>query len=114
MSRFLKTCAATVLAMATLWIAALAEAGAAGADAVDDSYLDSLSAAGIPEIAPARAISAARAVCRTLSEGVTPDELITEFVEQKVFATDLQNAAMIIASMSAYCPQYLPQLNSRT
>jgi hypothetical protein len=113
-SHFLKTCATTVLATATLWIAALAEAGAAGADGVDDSYLASLSAAGIPEIAPGRAISAARVVCRTLSEGVMPDELIAEFVAKKVFATDLQNAAMIIASMSAYCPQYLSRLDSRS
>jgi hypothetical protein len=48
----------------------------------------------------------------TLDAGSTPDQLIAEFVRKKVFATNEQNEAMIIASMTAYCPQYLPQLHS--
>jgi hypothetical protein len=34
------------------------------------------------------------------------------FVAKKVFATKQQDEAMIVASMTAYCPQYLPQLHA--
>jgi hypothetical protein len=33
--------------------------------------------------------------------------LIAAFTAKKVFATAEQNEAMIVASMTAYCPQYL-------
>jgi hypothetical protein len=107
-NRFTESIAVTVLAAGTLGIAAIVGAGAANADAVDDTYLASLAAAGIPQIQPERAILAARAVCHTLDGGATPDELIASFVERKVFATKQQDEAMIFAAMTAYCPQYLP------
>ncbi|HET6736374.1 DUF732 domain-containing protein, partial [Mycobacterium sp.] len=100
--------AGTVLAAGTLSIAAFVGAGAANADAVDDTYLASLAQAGIPQIAPDRAILAGHAVCQNLDEGVTPDQLIAAFVAKKVFATPQQDEAMIVASMTAYCPQHLP------
>ena len=111
-NRFTKSIAATVLAAGTLGIAAIVGAGAADADAVDDTYLASLAEAGIPQIKPERAILAGHAVCYSLDEGTTPDELVATFVEQKVFATKQQDVAMIIAAMTAYCPQYLPALHS--
>lgn len=40
------------------------------------------------------------------------DQPIAAFVAKKVFATKQQDEAMIIASMTADCPQYLPQLHS--
>jgi hypothetical protein len=33
-------------------------------------------------------------------------------VAKKVFATKQQDEAMIVASMTAYCPQYLPRVHS--
>jgi hypothetical protein len=111
-NRFTKSIAGTVLAAGTLGIAVIVGAGAANADAVDDIYLASLAQAGIPQIAPDRAIAAGHAVCLTLDAGSTPDELIAEFVRKKVFATNEQNEAMIFAAVTAYCPQYVPQLHS--
>lgn len=105
-NRYTKSIAATVLAAGTLGIAAIVGAGPANADAVDDTYLASLAEAGIPQVEPERAILAAQAVCHTLDGGASPDELIASFVEQKVFATKQQDEAMIIAAMTAYCPEY--------
>jgi Protein of unknown function (DUF732) len=111
-NRFTKSIAGTVLAAATLGIAAIVGAGAANADAVDDTYVASLAHAGIPQIKPELAISAGHAVCQNLDEGATPDQLVAAFVAKEVFATKQQDVAMITASMTAYCPQYLPQLHS--
>lgn len=109
---FTRSIAGIVLAAGTLGFAAIVGAGAANADAVDDTYLASLAEAGIPQIEPERAIAAGHAVCHSLDGGATPDELVAAFVARKVFATKAQDEAMIIASMTAYCPQYLPQLQS--
>jgi hypothetical protein len=110
--RFTKSMAGTVLAAGCFGIAAISGAGAANADAVDDTYVASLAQAGIPQIKPELEISAGRAVCQNLDEGATPDQLLTAFAAKKVFATKEQDRAMIVASMTAYCPQYLPQLHS--
>lgn len=111
-NRFTKSIAGTVLAAGTLGIAAIVGAGAANADAVDDTYVASLAQADIPQIAPELEISAGNAVCQNLGEGATPDQLVAAFVAKKVFATKEQDVAMIVASMTAYCPQYLPQLHA--
>jgi hypothetical protein len=111
-NRFTKSIAGTVLAAGTLGIAAIVGAGAANANAVDDTYVASLAQAGIPQIAPELEISAGHAVCQNLGEGATPDQLVAAFVAKKVFATKEQDVAMIVASMTAYCPQYLPQLHA--
>jgi hypothetical protein len=111
-NRFTKSIAGTLLAAGTLGIAAIVGAGAANADAVDDAFVASLAEAGIPQIDPALEITAGQAVCQNLDEGATPDQLVAAFVARKVFATKEQDEAMIIASMTAYCPQYLPQLHS--
>jgi len=111
-NRFTKSIAGTVLAAGTLGIAAIVGAGAANADAVDDTFVASLAQAGIPQISPDLEITAGRAVCQNLDEGATPDQLVAAFVARKVFATKEQDKAMIVASMTAYCPQYLPQLHS--
>jgi Protein of unknown function (DUF732) len=111
-NRLAKSIAGTVLAAGTLGIAAIVGAGAANADAVDDTYVASLAQAGIPQIKPVLEISAGHAVCENLDEGATPDQLVAAFVAKNVFATKQQDEAMIIASMTAYCPQYLPQLHS--
>jgi hypothetical protein len=113
-NRLTKSIAGTVLAAGTLGIAAIAAivgAGAANADAVDDTFVASLAQAGIPQIKPELEISAGHAVCQNLDEGATPDQLVAAFVARKVFATKQQDVAMITASMTAYCPQYLPQLH---
>jgi hypothetical protein len=91
--------------------AAVFTAGAAYAEAADDTYLASLAQAGIPQIAPDRAIMAGHAVCQNLNEGATPDQLVASFIAKNVFATAEQDRAMIVASMTAYCPQYLPALH---
>jgi hypothetical protein len=110
---FAKSVASTVLAAGTLAIVAFVGAGAANADTVDDSYVTSLAQAGIPQIAPAAEISAGHAVCQNLDEGTTtPDRVVSAFDAKRVFATHDQNRAMIVASLTAYCPQYLPQLHS--
>jgi hypothetical protein len=109
-NRFTTSIASATLA-ATFGIALMA-AGSANADAVDDTYLASLAQAGIPRIAPDQAILAGHAVCQNLSEGVDPDYLLADFVAKNVFATKEQDRAMLVASMTAYCPQYLPQLHS--
>jgi len=62
-------------------------AGAANADAVDDTFVASLAQAGIPQISPNLEISAGHAVCQNLDEGATPDQLLAAFVAKKVFAT---------------------------
>jgi hypothetical protein len=111
-NRFTKSIATAVLAAGTLGIAAIFGAGAANADVVDDAYLASLAQAGIPQIAPDRAILAGHAVCQNLNEGATPDQLVAAFVAKKVFATKEQDVAMLVASMTAYCPQYLPALHA--
>jgi hypothetical protein len=111
-NRFTKSIAGTLLAAGTLGIAAIAGAGAANADAVDDTFVASLAQSGIPQIDPALEISAGHAVCQNLDEGATPDQLVAAFVARKVFATNQQDVAMIVASMTAYCPQYLPQLHA--
>ena len=111
-NRFTKSIAGTVLVAGTLGIAAIVGAGAANADAVDDAYVATLAQAGIPQIDPALEISAGRAVCLNLSQGVTPDQVVASFNRKRVFATNEQNKAMIAASMTAYCPQYLPQLHA--
>jgi hypothetical protein len=111
-NRLTKSIAGTVLAAGTLGIAAIVGAGAANADAVDDTFVASLAQAGIPQIQPELEISAGHAVCQNLDEGATPDQLVAAFVARKVFATKQQDVAMIAASMTAYCPQYLPQLHA--
>jgi hypothetical protein len=111
-NRFTKSLAGTVLAAGTLGIAAIVGAGAANADANDDTYLASLAQAGIPQIAPDRAILAGHAVCQNLDDGATASQLVAAFVAKRVFATKEQNEAMIVASMTAYCPQYIPALHS--
>jgi hypothetical protein len=84
----------------------------AGADVADDGYLAALARAGIPQIAPDRAIAAAKAVCLNLDQGATPDQLLASFVAKHVFASEAQDRAMIIASMTSYCPQYAPLLHA--
>jgi Protein of unknown function (DUF732) len=104
-----KSIAGTVLAAGTLTLAVMAGTGTANADAVDDAYMAALAAVGIPQISPAAEISAGRAVCQNLDEGTTtPDRVIAAFVAKNVFATEQQDEAMVTASMTAYCPQYLP------
>jgi hypothetical protein len=111
-NRLAKSIAGTLLAAGTLGMAALVGAGAANADAVDDTFVASLAQAGIPQIDPAMEISAGHAVCQNLDEGTTnPDRVLAAFVAKRVFATREQDRAMIVASMTAYCPQYLPQLH---
>ena len=105
-NRFMTTIAGTVLAAGTV-AAALVGAGTANADSVDDTFVASLAQAGIPQIKPALEIASGHAVCQNLSEGATPGQLIAAFNAKKVFATPQQNEAMIVASMTAYCPQYL-------
>jgi hypothetical protein len=105
-NRLMTTIAGTVLAAGTL-AAALGGAGTANADSVDDTFVASLAQAGIPQINPALEIASGHAVCQNLSEGATPDQLIAAFNAKKVFATAEQNEALIVASMTAYCPQYL-------
>src|SRR3954447_24812702 len=104
-NRLTKSIVGTLLAAGTLG-AALAGAGAANADSVDDAFVASLAQAGIPQIKPELEIASGRAVCQNLSEGATSGQLIAAFNAKKVFATPQQNEAMIVASMTAYCPQY--------
>jgi hypothetical protein len=111
--RVAKSIFGSVIAAGTLGIVALVGAGAAYADAVDDTYVTTLAQAGIPQIAPAAEISAGHAVCQNLDEGTTtPDRVVAAFDAKRVFATHDLNRAMIVASLTAYCPQYLPQLHS--
>jgi hypothetical protein len=105
-NRFIKTIAGSALAASAI-SAALFGAGAANADSVDDTFVATLAQAGIPQIKPALEIASGHAVCQNLSEGATPGELIAAFNAKKVFATPQQNEAMIVASITAYCPQYL-------
>ena len=108
-TRFTRSIVSTVLAVGTLGLAVTAGAGMANADAVDDTYVAALAQAGIPQISPAAEISAGHAVCQNLNEGTTtPGQVIAAFVAKKVFATRQQDEAMITASITAYCPQYLP------
>lgn len=111
-NRSTKSIAATALAAGTLGIAAMVGAGAANADAIDDTYLAALAEAGIPQIAPDRAIMAGHAVCQNLDEGPTPGQLIAVFNADRVFATEEQNEAIIVASITAYCPYHLARLHS--
>ena len=109
-NRFITSIAGTMLAAGTLGLAALAGAGAATADTVDDTYVAALAQAGIPQISPAAEISAGRAVCQNLDERTTsPEGIIAAFVAKHVFATTQQDQAMVTASITAYCPQYLPR-----
>lgn len=110
-NRFTTSIAAGALAVGTFGLAMVVGAGAANADAVDDTFVADLAQAGIPQIDPALEISAGHAVCQNLSEGATPDQIAAAFVRKKVFATKEQDVAMITASMTAYCPQYLAQLH---
>jgi hypothetical protein len=105
-NRFIASIAGTLLSAATLGLAAITSAGAADASTADDTYVATLAQAGIPRIDPAKEIMAGYAVCVNLSEGPTPNQLIDAFVARKVFATREQDAAMINAAISAYCPQY--------
>src|SRR2546426_11651813 len=102
----------SALIAGTLGIVAIIGAGPGSADAADDTFVASLAQAGIPQIKPELEISAGHAVCQNLDEGATPDQLVASFVAKKVFATKQQDEAMIVASMTAYCPQYLQQLHS--
>ena len=111
-NRLAKSITTAVLAAGTLGIAAIVGAGAASADSVDDTFVASLAQAGIPQIKPELEIAAGHAVCQNLDEGATPDGVLASFVAKKVFATYEQDRAMIVASMTAYCPQYLPALHS--
>jgi len=112
-NRFAKSIAATALAAGTLGLATIVGTGAAHAETVDDTYVATLAQAGIPQIKPELEIAAGHAVCQNLDEGTTnPDRVLASFVAKGVFATYEQNRAMIVASMTAYCPQYLPQLHS--
>jgi hypothetical protein len=113
MFAFTKSVAAGALTAGAVVVAAVVGAGAANADTVDDAFVASLAQAGIPQIAPAMEISAGHAVCQNLDEGTTtPDQIVAAFVRKKVFATKEQDVAMITASLTAYCPQYLPALHS--
>jgi hypothetical protein len=112
MKRFTRSFAPTVLAVTSLGVAAAFGTGIANADAVDDTFVATLAEAGIPRISPDAEISAGHAVCQNLSEGATPDRLVGSFNAKQVFGTSQQNVAMIRASITAYCPQYLPQLHA--
>ncbi|WP_319448316.1 MULTISPECIES: DUF732 domain-containing protein [unclassified Mycobacterium] len=107
-TRCTKSIAGTMLAAGMLGLAVMAGAGSANADTVDDTYVAALAQAGIPQISPAAEISAGHAVCQNLDEGTTtPDRVIAAFAAKHVFATRQQDEAMVTASMTAYCPQYL-------
>jgi hypothetical protein len=100
-----KSIATTALVAGILALTTIAGTGAANADAVDDTFVASLAQAGIPQIKRELEIAAGHAVCQNLDEGVTPDQVLASFVAKKVFATYEQDRAMIVASMTAYCPQ---------
>ena len=90
-NRLTKSIVGTALAAGALGIAALVGAGTAAADSVDDTFVASLAQAGIPQIKPELEIAAGHAVCRNLSEGATPGQLVAAFDGKKVFATRQQN-----------------------
>ena len=104
--RFTKSVAGTTLAAATLGMAALFAAGAAGASSVDDAFLAQLQKDGITPPTAARAISDAHGVCNALDEGYSSQQVINAVAEStglsakgaKTFAVD---------AASAYCPQYV-------
>jgi hypothetical protein len=112
-NRFAKSVVTAALVAGTLGLATIVGTGAAHADSVDDTFVATLAQAGIPQIKPELEIAAGHAVCQNLDEGTTnPDRVLASFVAKRVFATYEQNRTMVVASMTAYCPQYLPQLHS--
>src|SRR5690349_7428541 len=106
-NRLSKSIVRTLVTAGAFGIAAFVGAGAAGAEPVDDAFVASLAQAGIPQIAPEKEIAAGHAVCQNLSQGATPGQLVAAFDAKEVFATSQQNEAMINASITAYCPQFM-------
>jgi Protein of unknown function (DUF732) len=98
--------AGTTLTAATVGLAALGFAGTASASTVDDAFLAKIAADGITAPSPARAINEAHAVCESLDQGHSAQQVYDEVAEAtglsakgaKTFAVD---------AASAYCPQYV-------
>jgi uncharacterized protein DUF732 len=104
--RFIASVAGTTLTAAALGLAGLGFAGTAGASSVDDTFLAQLQADGITPPSAAVAIKDAHAVCNSLDQGDSSDQVIGAVVDAtglspkgaKTFAVD---------AASAYCPQYV-------
>jgi hypothetical protein len=104
--RFTASLAGTTLTAATLGLAVLSFACTAGASSVDDAFLAQIKADGITAPSPARAISEAHAVCESLDQGHSAQQVYSEVAEAtglsakgaKTFAVD---------AASAYCPPYV-------
>src|SRR5262249_33356926 len=78
----LTTFAGTALLVGALGLAAVANAGTAGAfRSVDDGFLNDISSEGISFNTPKAAISNAHYVCSSLDIGADPVELGQEFLD---------------------------------
>jgi hypothetical protein len=104
--RFTASDAGTALTAAALALTGLGLASTAAAGSVDDAFLAQLQADGIEPPSAARAISEGHAVCNSLDQGHSAQQVYNEVGEatglspkgSRVFAVD---------AAKAYCPQYV-------
>ncbi|MCV7426594.1 DUF732 domain-containing protein [Mycobacterium montefiorense] len=82
-------------------------APAAHADANDDKFIQLLVSDGITHESVPAAIGAARKVCEYLSQGMTPNEVVTDVMNSSSLP-DYDAGYFVGAAIRAYCPQYMP------
>ena len=104
--RFTTSLAGTTLAAATLGLAALGFASTAGASSVDEAFLAKIQADGIEPPSAARAISEAHAVCDSLDQGHSGQQVYNEVAEATGLSAKGAKTFAIDAAL-AYCPQYV-------
>ena len=104
--RFTASVARTTLTAAALGLAALGFAGTASASSVDDAFLAQLQADGITPPTPARAISDAHAVCNSLEQGQSGQQVIAA-VAQSTGLSPKGAKTFAVDAATAYCPQYV-------
>ncbi|GKU55999.1 hypothetical protein NJB14197_18660 [Mycobacterium montefiorense] len=106
--RYVSSGTRIVVAMAvSLGVLGAGLAPAARADANDDKFIQLLVSDGITHESVPAAIGAARKVCEYLSQGMTPNEVVTDVMNSSSLP-DYDAGYFVGAAIRAYCPQYMP------
>jgi hypothetical protein len=109
-SQYTKPVFGTVIAAATLGLAALLSVGTAHAGTADDQFLAALHQQGITFGSTQSAIHVAHHVCDSLGQGMEPTEISQQLASHNP-GIDRQTALLItVDSAQSYCPQYVHRM----
>lgn len=88
---------------------AVASAGMAGANTIDDAFIAQMKAAGVTFSSPQAAVRQGHQVCQELATGKTGTQIANEVLSQTNL-TSKQAAYFVVDATKAYCPEYASQL----